>query len=162
MGGIRTPFVKAGTVFRKYSALDLGVHAVNGLIETQELPPNSVDELVYGITVLDPRLPQLAREIVFCSDLPSSVRALTIANNCITATSAITSIFDSIVAGRTEIGIAGGVESMSNPAVLFSRQASQIFLDAASANTFGPGISNQECPALKNHLPVSRWANTQS
>jgi len=137
MGGIRTPFVKAGTVFRKYSALDLGVHAVNGLIETQELPPNSVDELVYGITVLDPRLPQLAREIVFCSDLPSSVRALTVANNCITATSAITSIFDSIVAGRTEIGIAGGVESMSNPAVLFSRQASQIFLDAASANTLG-------------------------
>ena len=58
IGGSRTPFVKAGTVFRKYSALDLGVHAVNGLLEKQELDPGTVDELVYGITVLDVRVPQ--------------------------------------------------------------------------------------------------------
>ena len=45
VGGARTPFVKAGTVFRKYSALDLGVHSVNGLLEKQRLDPQSVDEL---------------------------------------------------------------------------------------------------------------------
>jgi len=137
VGGSRTPFVKAGTVFRKYSALDLGVHSVNGLLEKQALDPNSVDQLVYGITVLDARVPQLAREVVFSSGLPSSVRALTVVDNCIAGTSAITSIFDSIVAGRAEIGLAGGVESMSNPTVMFSRRASRIFLDAASARTFG-------------------------
>jgi acetyl-CoA acetyltransferase family protein len=135
--GSRTPFVKAGTVFRKYSALDLGVHSVNGLLEKQTLDPNSVDELVYGITVLDARIPQFAREVVFSSNLPSSVRALTVVDNCITGTSAITSVFDSIVAGRAEIGLAGGVESMSNPMVMFSRRASRIFLDAASARTLG-------------------------
>ena len=137
VGGARTPFAKAGTVFRKFSALDLSVHSVNGLLEKHELDPNSVDELVFGITVLDARTPQFAREIVFASRLPSSVRALTVVNNCITGTSAITSIFDSIVAGRAEIGLAGGVESMSNPAVLFSRRASRVFLDAASARTLG-------------------------
>lgn len=67
VGGSRTPFVKAGTVFRKYSVLDLGVHSVNGLLEKQTLDPNSVDELVYGITVLDARIPQFAREVVFSS-----------------------------------------------------------------------------------------------
>jgi len=137
VGGARSPFVKAGTVFRKYSALDLGVHSVNGLLEKQALDPNSVDELVYGITVLDARLPQFAREVVFSSDLPSSVRALTVIDNCIAGTSAITSLFDSIVSGRAEIGLAGGVESMSNPSVLFNRRASRIFLDAASAKSLG-------------------------
>jgi len=137
VGGSRTPFVKAGTVFRKYTALDLGVHSVNGLLEKQALDPNSVDELVYGITVLDARIPQLAREVVFSSGLPSSVRALTVVDNCIAGTSAITSVFDSIVAGRAEIGLAGGVESMSNPTVMFSRRASRIFLDAAAARTLG-------------------------
>ena len=137
VGGARTPFVKAGTVFRKHSALDLSLHSVNGLLEKQELDPESVDELAYGITVLDPRIPQFAREVVFSSALPSTVRALTVVDNCITATSAITSIYDSIVAGRAEIGLAGGAESMSNPAVLFSRRASRIFIDAASARTFG-------------------------
>ncbi len=137
VGGARTPFVRAGTVFRNYSALDLSIHSVDGLLEKQELAPESVDELVYGITVLDPRIPQFAREVVFSSALPSTVRALTVVDNCITATSAITSIYDSISSGRTEIGVAGGVESMSNPAVLFSRRASRVFLDAAAARTLG-------------------------
>ena len=137
VGGSRTPFAKAGTVLRKFSALDLSTHSVNGLLEKQELDPNSVDELVYGITVLDARIPQFAREVVFSSGLPSTVRALTVVNNCIAGTSAITSIYDSIVAGRAEIGLAGGVESMSNPALLFSRRASRVFLDAASARTLG-------------------------
>lgn len=135
IGGARTPFVKAGTVFRKYSARDLGVYSVDGLLEKQKLEPDSVDELVYGITVLDARVPQIAREIVFSSRLPSSVRALTVVDNCIAGTSAITSVFDSIVAGRAEIGLAGGVESTSNPSVLFSKRASRVFLDAASAKT---------------------------
>ena len=137
VGGARTPFVKAGTVFRKYSALDLGVQSVNGLLEIEQLDATSVDELVYGITVLDARIPQIAREIVFSSQLPASVRALTVVDNCIAGTSAITSVFDSIVAGRAEIGLAGGVESTSNPSVLFSKRASRVFLDAASAKTPG-------------------------
>jgi len=140
VGGARTPFVRAGTIFRKHSALDLSIHSVDGLLEKQDLDPDSVDELVYGITVLDPRIPQFAREVVFSSALPSTVRALTVVDNCITATSAITSIYDSIVAGRTEIGVAGGVESMSNPAVLFSRRASRVFLDAAAARTLGQSL----------------------
>jgi len=136
VGGARTPFAKAATRFKNYSALDLAVHAVDGLLESQQLDPNSVDELVYGITVVNTRIPHLAREIVFSSKLlPSEVRALTLTNNCIGGLSAITSITDSIVAGRAEIGIAGGVESMSNPTVMFNERASRIFLDAFSART---------------------------
>ena len=137
VAGSRTPFVKAGTVFRKYSPLELSVHSVNGLLEKQKLDPESVDEFVYGITVVDARIPHFAREVVFSSKLPSAAQALTVTNNCITGTSAITAIYDSIVARRTEIGIAGGVESMSNPPVLFNKRASRIFLGAASAKTLG-------------------------
>ncbi|MFQ6023958.1 MAG: acetyl-CoA C-acyltransferase [Acidiferrobacterales bacterium] len=137
IGGARTPFAKAGTVFKKYSALQLGVHAVNGLLEKQDLDPQSVDELVYGIVIADPRLPHFAREVNFSSRLPPSVRALTVTDNCITGTSAITAIYDSIVAGRAEVGIAGGVESMSNTALIFNESASRIFLEAAAAKSFG-------------------------
>ncbi|MDA2927240.1 acetyl-CoA C-acyltransferase [Acidobacteria bacterium AH-259-G07] len=140
IGGARTPFVKAGTLFRKYFALDLAVHSVNGLLEKLRLDPRSVDELVYGIVVVDPRISHLAREVVFSSELPSEVRALTVTNNCITGTSAITSVYDSIVAGRAEVGIAGGVESMSNAALLFSKRASRIFLDAASARSLSARV----------------------
>ncbi len=75
VGGVRTPFGRAGTVFKKRSALNLAVHSVNGLLQKQRLDPQSVDELVYGIVVVDPRIPHLAREVVFSSQLPPKVRS---------------------------------------------------------------------------------------
>ena len=142
ISGARTPFVKAGTFFKKYSPLDLGVHAVNGLIEKHKVNPESIEELVYGIVIYDPKIPNIAREIVFKTSLPSTVRAHTVSNNCITGIHAITAIYDAIVNGRTDVGIAGGTESMSNPPILFGKKLSRIFLDAVSAKSFGAKLSN--------------------
>ena len=133
VGGARTPFAKAGTAFKAHSAQGLAIHSVDGLLEKQHLDPASIDELAYGIVAVDPRVPHLAREVVLCGPLPPQVRAFTLTDNCITGTSAIRLIHDSIVAGRAEVGIAGGVESLSNPALLFNERASRIFMDAATA-----------------------------
>lgn len=43
---------------------------------------------------------------------------------------------DAIVTGRANAGIAGGVEPMSNPPVLFTKRASRIFLQASRAKSF--------------------------
>ena len=42
-----------------------------------------------------------------------------------------------IQTGRAKVGIAGGVESLSNPPVLFTRAASRKFIDLASARSLG-------------------------
>ena len=137
VGGARTPFVKAGTKFRKHRALDLAVHSVNGALDKLDVDPNIVDTLVFGIVVVDARVPHLAREVNFSSQLPVSTRSLTITDNCITSASGVELVVDSIMAGRAEVGMAGGVESMSNPSVLVSEKASRIFLDAAGAKSLG-------------------------
>ncbi len=87
IGGARTPFAKARTGLKAFSALDLGAHAVNGALEKLNLEPGTVDQLVYGVVVIDPSTPHLAREINFKSELPSSVQALTITDNCMSGTS---------------------------------------------------------------------------
>jgi len=137
VGGARTPFAKMGTALKEYSSLALGTHSVDGALEKLDLEPAVVDQLVYGVVIVDPVIPHLAREINFRSRLPSTVQALTLTDNCISGTSAIASIHDAIAAGRSSVGIAGGVESMSNPPVLFNRRASRIFLDAAAARSWG-------------------------
>ncbi len=142
VAGSRTPFVKAGTVFKNYTSLQLAVHAVKGLMQMHDLAPGTVEELVFGTVIFDPHVPNVAREIVFNTDLPASVRAHTVSNNCITGIHAITSVYDSIVAGRTEIGIAGGTESMSNPPILFSPAFSRILLDSASARSMGARLAH--------------------
>jgi len=137
VGGARTPFAKAGTALKDFSALELGVHSVNGALRKLDLDPGSVNQLVYGVVVVDPAIPHLGREINFRSLLPPEVQALTITDNCISGTTAIAIIHDAIVLGRAEVGIAGGVESMSNPPVLFNRHAGRVFLDMAAAKSFG-------------------------
>jgi len=122
-------------MLKGHSALDLARHAVDGLLERHSLDPSSIDEMVYGIVVLDPRRPQFGREVAFASQLPSTTPAWTATDNCITGTTAMMAISDSIRAGRAEIGIAGGVESMSNPPVLFSPAASRVFVDFSNART---------------------------
>jgi acetyl-CoA acetyltransferase family protein len=135
IAGTRTPFVKAGTVFKRHSPFALGLHAVTGLLEKHRVDPHSVDELTYGIVLIDPHLPNLARALVFKSALPASTGAWTVSNNCISGIHAITAIYDSIASGRAEVGIAGGVESMSNPAILFNPDTSRLFLDLAGARS---------------------------
>ena len=135
VAGTRTPFVKAGTVFKRYSAMELGEHAVRGLLERSGLSADRIEQLVYGTVIADPLIPNLAREIVFKSPLPPTVHAYTVSNNCITGIHAITAIGDAIADGRIEVGIAGGAESMSNPPVMWTRRATQAVLDAARARS---------------------------
>ncbi len=116
------------------------MHSVDGLLDKLDLDPNIVDTLVYGIVVVDARIPHLAREINFSSKLPVSTRSLTITDNCITSASGVELVVDAIRSGRAEVGMAGGVESMSNPSVLASEKASRIFLDAAGAKTLGDRV----------------------
>jgi acetyl-CoA acetyltransferase family protein len=137
VGGARTPFAKAGTALRELSALDLGVHSVNGALEKMQLDPDLVDQLAYGVVIVDPVVPHIAREINFRSRLPAKVQALTVTDNCISGTSAIASVHDAIVTGRAQVGIAGGVDSMSNPPMLFNQHASAIFREVARAKKFG-------------------------
>lgn len=137
VGGARTPFAKAGADLKDRTALELGTHAVDGALLRMDLDPAMVDQLTFGIVTLDARVPHLAREVNFESRLPDSVRSLTVTDNCITSISAIESVHDAIAAGRARVGLAGGVESMSNPSVLWSRNATRVLSDLRGAKTLG-------------------------
>jgi len=140
VGGMRTPFVKAGTVFSGIPQLPLSSHAVKGLLERFPLEPEKIDLLVWGRVLHDPFISNLAREIVFDLSLPASIRAYLVSNNCITSLHAAVDVADAIQQGRAEIGIAGGVESMSTVPVLFGREASRIFLEAGMAKGAGDRV----------------------
>lgn len=143
VGGARTPFAKAGKQLSDIHSVELGAHAVDGLLRKTGVDPSSVDQLHFGNVVMDPRVPHLAREVVFRSRLTARSYALTYSDNCIAGTSAITGAHDAIALGRADVAIAGGVESMSNAPVLFSEKAS----DALRAASKESGL-----PAKLRHL----------
>ena len=114
VAGGRTPFAKAGKVFKDQGPLKLGIHAVSNLIERYDIDPAAIEALAYGVTLPEPGKPNLARELVFEAGLPKSIEAQTISSYCITGLRTLTVIADAIALGRIEIGIAGGTDSLSH------------------------------------------------
>ncbi len=141
VGGCRTPFVKAAGAFAAKSFLDLGVHAVSSLVRRLSLDPNSIDELVFSTVLLDPRTPNAARELVLRAGLPKSLPAHFVSNNCISGLVAANMIAESIQAGRIKVGIAGGSESMSRPALTLHPKGEALFLKLARARSIGEKLS---------------------
>jgi len=135
IGGKRTPFVKAGTAFREQSFLDLGVHVTKEVIKELDINPANLGELVFGTVLLDPRIPNAARELVIRSGLPKSLSAHFVSNNCITGLVAASFVADGISSGRLSDGLAGGAESMSRPALSLSKRADSFYLSLFSART---------------------------
>jgi acetyl-CoA acetyltransferase family protein len=131
VGGARTPFVKAGGVFSHLSSLDLGLEVVSACVDRVGIDPTLVDELFFGTVLLDPRYPNLAREIILRSGLPKSVTGHFVSNNCITGLVAASSAVDAIRSGRIKVAIVGGSESMSMPTLTYPRAGEEFFLALA-------------------------------
>lgn len=114
VAGIRTPFVKAGKGLQEFGPLGLAKEAVGGLIERHEIDPAGIEAIVFGAVVPEKGKPNLAREIVLESGLPSAIEAQTISSYCITGLRTITAVAEGIATGRLEAAIAGGTESLSH------------------------------------------------
>lgn len=137
IGGARTPFVKAGGVFSNQSSLDLGLHVVSSCIERVGIEPSLIDELFFGTVLLDPRVPNLAREIILRSGLPKSIAGHFVSNNCITGLVAASMAIDSIRSGRIKVAIVGGSESMSMPSLTLPRDGEEFFIKLSRSRGLG-------------------------
>jgi acetyl-CoA acetyltransferase family protein len=102
-----------------------------------DLDPSVVDELIYSTVLLDPRMPNAARELVLRSRLPKSLPAHFISNNCISGLVAASFAAEGIRSGRLRCAIAGGSESMSRPSFAVKAEAEAFFLGLNAARSGG-------------------------
>jgi acetyl-CoA acyltransferase len=121
VGGVRTPFARAGTTFKGLSAIELGKRCVAELIQRSNLDGELVEAIVYGTVVQSVLAPNIAREISLMPMLPKSCQAYSVSRACASANQAITDAADQIVLGHHDVVIAGGAESLSNVPILHSR-----------------------------------------
>ncbi|HEY8566491.1 MAG TPA: 3-oxoadipyl-CoA thiolase [Beijerinckiaceae bacterium] len=130
--GVRTPIGRYGGSLAKVRPDDLAAHAIRALTgRLPSLPKEAIEEVVLGCANQageDNR--NVARMAALIAELPESVPGSTINRLCGSGLDAIGSIARAVRAGEIEVGIAGGVESMTRaPFVMgkseqpFARQA---------------------------------------
>ena len=114
-GFVRSPFTPAKKgELAKVRPDDLAAEVVKGLIEKYSINVDDVEDLILGCAF--PEAEQgmnLARNVVFLSDLPNSVGGVTVNRFCASSMQAIHQAAGAIMSGSGELFIAGGVESMS-------------------------------------------------
>jgi acetyl-CoA acyltransferase len=125
----RTPFIRSGTAFYDLMAWELGRYAVKGLIARTGIEPSIIDYVIMGTVMADISTTNVAREIMLGAGLPGTIPAHTCTAACVSANIAVTSACDMIKSGQVDTVIAGGVESLSDPAIKISKRYRRLILD---------------------------------
>jgi acetyl-CoA C-acetyltransferase len=112
-GAVRTPIGRFGGSLQSWTAADLGVAVAKESLQRSRIPPEQVDESIWGCARQAGGGPNVARQISYRAGVPDRVPAFTVNQACGSGLRAIILAAQQILLGRAEIVLAGGTESMS-------------------------------------------------
>ncbi len=134
---VRTPIGRYGGALSAVRTDDLGAIPMAALLErNQTLDPVAIEDLAYGCANQageDNR--NVARMSLLLAGLPITVPAVTVNRLCGSGMNAIGNIADNIRTGAIQVGIAGGVESMSRAPFVMAKQATAFGRNAEMYDT---------------------------
>ena len=94
--------------------VDLAAHVLKAALERVRVPAEAVDDVVLGcVTQVGEQGLNVARGAVLAAGLPIGLAAKTVNRLCGSGLQAVDDVACAVLAGRVEVGIGGGVESMS-------------------------------------------------
>ena len=140
VAGVRTPFSKSGTLYRRMTAVELARSCVAELVQRSELDTSIIDGVVFGTVVPSVLAPNIAREVSLLPHFPKGVQAFSVSRACASANQAITDAADQIALGHTHVMIAGGAESLSMVPILHSARFAEALMGASRAKSLGGRI----------------------
>ena len=111
---VRTPRGKRTGSLAGIHAGDLAAHVLTAALERTGVPAERVEDVVLGcVTQIGDQAFDVARGAVLAAGLPISVPGKTVNRLCGSGLTAVADIASGILAGQIQLGIGGGVESMT-------------------------------------------------
>jgi acetyl-CoA C-acetyltransferase len=120
VSAVRTPIGNFGGGLKDLPAAALGEVVAREAIRRAGLPPERIDEAIFGCARQAGVGPNLARQIAWRSGVPQESVAFTVNKACGSGMKAITLAAQSILQGENDIVLAGGVEQMSQAPYLLT------------------------------------------
>jgi acetyl-CoA acyltransferase len=174
LSAVRTPIGRAPRgVFKNTRSEDLAALVTREALARAEVAPATVDDLVLGCA--SPEAEQglnTARQVGMLAGLPDEVPAMTVNRFCSSGLQATAIVADRIASGAIDVGVGGGLESMSlipmggnkvalNPEVVERFPDAYIPMGNTAENVarqFGVSRGDQDAFALESHKKaVAAW-----
>ncbi len=133
--GVRTPFCKMGTALAGADAIALGRTAAAAVLARTGLDPALIDEVIFGCVGQPADAANAARVIALRAGVPEQVPAMTVHRNCASGFEAITQAAEKVAAGRGDVFLVGGTESMTRYPLLYNESATRHYGGLAKAKS---------------------------
>jgi acetyl-CoA C-acetyltransferase len=133
--GKRTPQAKAGGELKDIEAPHLGSYLVRHLVDNAGIPDDEVDEVIMGNVGTPAKYPNIGRVIALEAGLHKKTSGYSVHRNCASGLEAVSQAYLKITSGRSDVIIAGGVESMSQMPLIYGKEMTDLFVNLMKARS---------------------------
>jgi acetyl-CoA C-acetyltransferase len=148
--GARTPFLKSKNRPGPFAAADLATQAGRALLMRQPFAPSELDEVILGCAAPSVDEVNIGRVAALRMGCGQKVPGWTVMRNCASGMQAVDSGINNILAGRSQLVLAGGVDALSRAPLLYAERMVHWFSDMAAAKTTGQRL------VLFSRLPLKQ------
>jgi acetyl-CoA acyltransferase len=150
VAAVRTPIGKRNGALRSVHPVDLSAHVLRALVERTGIDPGQVNDVIWGcVSQVGEQTYNVGRSAVLAAGWPDEVPATTVDRQCGSSQQAAEFAAAGVIAGRYDVAVAGGVESMTRVPLGSSAQVSgapfgQTVLDRYHVDLFHQGLGAEQ------------------
>ena len=137
IGGVRIPFVRGNGAYAQAGNQDMLTAALHGVVERYGLKGQRLDDVAAGAVMKHSSQWNLTRESVLGSGLAAETPGFDLQRACGTSLEAAISAGNKIALGQIDCAIAAGVDTVSDPPVVYPKSFQQLLLRSFRGKTFG-------------------------
>jgi len=141
VGGARIPFARSHSAYQGQSNQDLLTAALRALVERFKLHGQRLGDVIGGAVIKHSKDFNLVRESLLSTALHPQTPGLDIQRACGTSLEAAILVGNKIALGQIDAGIACGVDTVSDPPVVFPNSFRDLLIQSYRGRSFGARFS---------------------
>jgi acetyl-CoA C-acetyltransferase len=141
VGGLRLPFARAYGAYGQVGNQEMLTENFRGIVERFKLTGQRLGDVIAGAVIKHSRDYDLVRECVLSCGLDAQTPGLDVQRACGTSLEAAILLGNKIALGQIEVGLAGGVDSISDPPIVYPRSYQQLLLKSYLGRTLSQRVS---------------------
>jgi len=154
IGGVRIPFARGNGAYAQVGNQEMLTATLRSLVERYGLKGQRLDDVAAGAVMKHSSQWNLTRESVLGSGLAAETPGVDLQRACGTSLEAAILIGNKIALGQIDCGIAGGVDTVSDPPVVYPKSFQQLLLRSYRGKSFGQRTRPWLGLRMKNLRPV--------
>ena len=137
IGGVRIPFARGNGAYGEVGNQEMLTAALRGVVERFGLQGQKIDDVAAGAVMKHSSQWNLTRESVLGSGLGLETPGVDLQRACGTGLEAAILLGNKIALGQIDCAIAGGVDTVSDPPVVFPKSFQQLLLRSYRGRSAG-------------------------